>query len=564
MNMNSCCCFVPLNTATAFTINLNPTRSSSTVIHTGTFRTLSTMNIHIHSSSSKNNLMGKSFEGDRGGTRRSSRSSSALHVRPTTGKSGKPASSKEDDIDKTIAIILQNNNSQKQSTTTTTITTTTTTPSKLQLVNILSNLTSFFPFFVFSSAILGIKRPQLLSWVNQGSIIPLMLGAVMTFMGMTLTTDDFTNVFAFSSTTTTKSTTDTTTDTTTDATTKSTQSTFSAVPIGVSCQYIIMPLTAYIIGSILLLRGLPTTTSQQQQQHTAAFLGLILVGCSPGGTASNLVSLIAKADVALSIVLTSVSTLLASFITPLLVKTMIGSTIAISGLVLCKATAQVILGPIFLGMIIRKLVPNIANTISEYAPFAGVILVSLLCGGVVAQNASLFSVKGGGGGVGVGGGTTAGMIMNGNNIISRIIISVLMLHTIGFTMGYVIPKQIFSLSDKTSRTISIETGMQNSALAVVLAKSVILAMATTTTGTIIDPKNTGSTSRAALMSLAMLPGAMSATAHSCLGSALAVYWRFVDTRRSRSNDKKDVITKNNTTTGITTTTIVDEVGGSGI
>ena len=73
------------------------------------------------------------------------------------------------------------------------------------------------------------------------------------------------------------------------------------------------------------------------------------------------------------------------------------------------------------------------------------------------------------------------------------------------------PKKLFRFSERTARTISIETGMQNSALAVVLAKSIGA-----------DP-------------LSYLPGALSATAHSCLGSALAAYWRVVDSRKAKES-----------------------------
>ena len=346
--------------------------------------------------------------------------------------------------------------------------------------DILSKLTSCFPLFVLSAAITGVKQPQLLTWVNHGPIIPIMLGAVMTFMGMTLSTQDFKDILSPSN-----SQSDNESNSLLFSPPTSSSSSIAAIPIGVLCQYLIMPLTAFAIGSKTLLPS-----------HTAAFLGLILVGCSPGGTASNLVSLIAKADVALSVILTSASTLLASILTPLLVKVLVGSTIAVSGKMLCKATAQVILGPIILGMTIRKVLPKLADLSSKFAPFAGVLLVSLLCGGVVAQNAAIF----------LSGGADS-------TIFQKTIFSVLGLHTIGFGFGYLMPRKVFGLSERTSRTISIETGMQNSALAVVLAKSVVSAMDAPTT---------------AIMSLAMLPGAMSATAHSCLGSALAVYWRFID------------------------------------
>jgi BASS family bile acid:Na+ symporter len=86
-----------------------------------------------------------------------------------------------------------------------------------------------------------------------------------------------------------------------------------------------------------------------------------------------------------------------------------------------------------------------------------------------------------------------------------------MLHSIGFLVGYLVPRFGLKYTEKTARTISIETGMQNSALAVVLAQSI------------------------GAHPLAALPGALSATVHSCLGSILAAYWRFQDSRNVKEN-----------------------------
>ena len=116
-------------------------------------------------------------------------------------------------------------------------------------------------------------------------------------------------------------------------------------------------------------------------------------------------------------------------------------------------------------------------------------------GGVVAENASmLFSTSATG----------------GAGIIPLITASVLGLHAVGFLVGYLVPRKVFNFRERTSRTISIETGMQNSALAVVLARSI------------------------GAPSIASLPGALSATAHSCMGSILAAFWRGADKRGSKS------------------------------
>mmetsp|Transcript_5984 Transcript_5984/g.17021 ORF Transcript_5984/g.17021 Transcript_5984/m.17021 type:complete len:432 (+) Transcript_5984:87-1382(+) len=329
-----------------------------------------------------------------------------------------------------------------------------------RLDTILATLTSGFPFFVLGGAILALFRPSLFLWTNKGDLITLMLALVMWGTGLTLTKDDFTVVL---------------------------KKDLAAVPVGVLCQFMVMPLTAFVIGRLLLL-------GSSTSHGSALFLGLCLVGCSPGGTASNLVSLIAKADVALSVLLTSCSTILASVATPLLVKLLVGSTIAISGWTLCTATARVVLLPVLFGMLVNARAPKFASYISRFTPFASVVLVAVICAGVVAENASLlFST------------TSSG----GARLVPLIVSSVLGLHSIGFLAGYLVPRRGLGFGERTSRTISIETGMQNSALAVVLARSI------------------------GAPSIASLPGALSATAHSCMGSILAAYWRRVDKRNNQ-------------------------------
>ena len=117
------------------------------------------------------------------------------------------------------------------------------------------------------------------------------------------------------------------------------------------------------------------------------FLGLVLVGCSPGGTASNLVTLIAGADVALSVLLTTCSTVLASAVTPLLTKFIVGSAVPVSGKALCAACAKVVLAPVTLGVMLNEYMPKLCKWVSRWTPFASVLLVALICGGVVANTA---------------------------------------------------------------------------------------------------------------------------------------------------------------------------------
>lgn len=272
----------------------------------------------------------------------------------------------------------------------------------------------------------------------------------------------------------------------------------NSIPIGVLCQFILMPLSASIMGRALLLPYHDPATTLHLGKHL--FLGLVLVGCSPGGTASNLVSLIAGADVALSVLLTACSTILASVVTPLLTKLIVGSAIPVSSKALCVATAKVVLLPVSFGVFLNEYCPQFCRQVSRWTPFASVLLISLICGGVVSNNASMFS-------------TVAASVGGGGALLPLpmlILSAVVLTHILGFTAGYFVPKSLFGFPERTARTISIETGMQNSALAVVLAKSINA-----------DP-------------LSYLPGAISATAHSCLGSGLAAFWRLVDSRTTNT------------------------------
>jgi BASS family bile acid:Na+ symporter len=181
--------------------------------------------------------------------------------------------------------------------------------------------------------------------------------------------------------------------------------------------------------------------------------------------------------------------------TPLLAKLLVGSSVEVSGWALCGATAKVVLFPVLLGMLLKARAPALTKAASRFTPFASVLLVSLICGGVVAQTAPLLSA-------GIVGSTVG---------LPLVLSSVVLLHLIGFAAGYIFPK-LLSTPEKGARTISIEVGMQNSALAVVLARSI-----------------------PGVHPAASLPGALSATAHSCLGSMLAAFWRL---QASRGNSKK--------------------------
>jgi BASS family bile acid:Na+ symporter len=358
---------------------------------------------------------------------------------------------------------------------------------------ILSDCTNAFPLWVLAAAMVGALRPSLLQWVNTGSLISFLLATVMLATGMTLQPSDFTSILQ-------------------DRTTR------TLVPVGVLLQYTVMPLAAYAVAYWFF------PMNNNNINNAALVLGLLLVGCAPGGTASNLVSLIANANVALSVLLTACSTILATFVTPAWVQFLFARAIHrvavvarksataaattataisagpihISAKALMGATARVVFVPVMLGMAWNQAFPTATRIVSRFTPFLSVLLVSLICGGVVANNRTTLLVSKHGAALSL-------------SLLWRIWSAVVVLHSLGFGLGYFIPKTLGRYSEQNCRTLSIEVGMQNSALAVVLAKSCFA---------------NNSISGSEAVALAALPGALSATTHSCLGSLLAAYWRW--------------------------------------
>ena len=190
-------------------------------------------------------------------------------------------------------------------------------------------------------------RPTTLAWLK-GDMITAFVGATMVFTGMTLEVDDFLKILRQP----------------------------SQVLLGFLCQFTIMPGLAYWISRLL---NLPTDIAA----------GLILLGCCPGGTSSNLVTLIAKGDVALSVLMTTASTVAASLVTPTLVALLAGSLIQVDGIALAVSTLQVVMMPIAAGLVLNKLLPRISQWAQAVTPLLSVIIVSLICGSIVAQTASV-------------------------------------------------------------------------------------------------------------------------------------------------------------------------------
>lgn len=238
------------------------------------------------------------------------------------------------------------------------------------------------------------------------------------------------------------------------------------VPIGVGylAQYIVKPLLGYGIAKVLNL-------------SPALATGLILVSCCPGGQSSNVATYIAHGDVALSVLMTTASTLGAIVMTPLLTKTLAGAMIAVDAKGLAVSTFQVVLVPTLVGVIANEFFHDVVKKFTAWLPLVGVAITTLLCASPCAQVATVLKAEG-----------------------MSLLLPVAILHACAFTMGYYLSKGL-KFNEKTARTVSIETGMQSAALGFALAQKHFSDV------------------------MVCVPAAVSVVFMALGGSALAVFWR---------------------------------------
>ncbi|MBJ7262618.1 MAG: bile acid:sodium symporter family protein [Burkholderiaceae bacterium] len=205
-----------------------------------------------------------------------------------------------------------------------------------------------------------------------------------------------------------------------------------AVAIGVGGQFIAMPTLAWILVTVL---ALPPEIA----------VGVILVGCCPGGTASNVMTFLARGDVALSVAITSMTTLLAPIVTPALIYLLANQWMEISASAIFWSVVQVVILPIALGMLAQGVFKEkIQAGIAVVPPISMVIIIAIVAAVVAGNQAHI---------------ATSGLM----------IFVVVVLHNgLGLLIGYGLAK-LAGLSPARRKAISIEVGMQNSGLGVALA-----------------------------------------------------------------------------------------------
>jgi BASS family bile acid:Na+ symporter len=206
-----------------------------------------------------------------------------------------------------------------------------------------------------------------------------------------------------------------------------------SVALGFIAQYTIMPLAGWATAKMLGL-------------EPGIAVGIILVASCPGGMASNMISYLAQANVALSVVLTLFSTMLAFFFTPMWTKMLAGQYVPVDAWGLCKSALQLTVAPVVLGVLIRWKMPRTADRIGACGPTVAVLAFTCVTGGIVAASAEAIA-------------RNFGMLA----------LAAFVLHVIGFTVGYLVPKGL-RYPESVARTVSIEVGMQNGGMAASLAR----------------------------------------------------------------------------------------------
>ncbi len=297
----------------------------------------------------------------------------------------------------------------------------------------------FMAVIVLVVAALALFVPGTCLWVET-SWINYLLMVVMFGMGLTLKFGDFAIVFKRP----------------------------KDILIGCIAQFTIMPLLAFGLGKAFGL-------------DPALLAGVILVGTCPGGTASNVMTYLSKGDVALSVGMTSVNTLLAPFLTPAITYLLLKTTVTVDVMSMFLSIIKVVIVPIALGFIINKLWGKFTEKVADVLPLISVAAITLIVAAVVSHNSERILETG------------------------AIVFVIVILHNVlGYVVGYALGLAL-KMNMPRKKALAIEIGMQNSGLATSLAGTAFpdLAMAT-------------------------VPGAIFSVWHNISGALLANVFRRMD------------------------------------
>ena len=280
----------------------------------------------------------------------------------------------------------------------------------LNMKRLFKLIEKYFCIIILAAVAVSLIYPSSFAWVmgeiSGFSILNLLLGIILFTMGTTLKLDNFIHVFRHP----------------------------REIAVGLSAQYIVMPLLALGLASLFSL-------------DAALTAGLVLVGTVPGGTASDVITFLADGDVALSVSLTAVSTLISPILTPLITLVLIGNQIHFNPTDMFISIVQIVIIPIALGLLLNYKFPDFCEKLKDYLPAVASIVICLIVAGVIGTNKQAIL-------------TSSGII------IAVVIIQYFMGMLLGFVAGY-----LAGMKKKQIVTIAIELAFQNSGLSTGLAKT---------------------------------------------------------------------------------------------
>ncbi|MBO7499805.1 MAG: bile acid:sodium symporter family protein [Fibrobacterales bacterium] len=308
-------------------------------------------------------------------------------------------------------------------------------------------LSAHTPLFVIGAAVLAFFLPELFSWVK-GNVSSAVLGVIMLSMGVTLTADDLKRLLKRP----------------------------ADIALGACAQYTIMPLVAFALARAFGL-------------NPYLAVGIVLVGCCPGGVSSNVMSFLARGDVAFSVGMTTVSTLLSPFATPLLVLWLADTSIQVNAFGMFLNILWVTIFPVTAGFLLNHFFGKRAvfGEIRANMPSVSVVGLALIVGGVVAT-------------------VRPHLISNGAGLLFLMLAVVFCHNALGYLLGFGVGA-LFKFDRAKRRTIAIEVGVQNAGMATVLAATFFS-----------NPENLAADPLAALC---VVPCAISCAYHSISGTVLA-------------------------------------------
>ncbi len=334
---------------------------------------------------------------------------------------------------------------------------------------LLQHFNNLYSFWVVALSVIAFIWPWTMIWFDKPWIFWSLAGSMLG-MGLTLSLEDFRKIGKMP----------------------------SSLALGFLCQYTVMPLCGWATATLLDL-------------ETGLAVGIILVASCPGGMASNMITYLARANLALSVLLTLASTFMAFLFTPLWTSILAGKYVPVDAWGMCLSALQLTVAPVIVGLLIRWKLPRIADGIGACGPTFAVLAFTFVTAGIVAASADVIATH-----------------------FGKLAIAAMVLHITGFALGYVVPK-LLRYPESVARTVSIEVGMQNGGMAASLAREHFPALPLAAAATVF-----------------------SGVTQNIMGGLIAAYWKRRATEETAGVDESEKSTERNESQSAATSQWVDE------